>query len=301
MTSTQLVPLTHLTILDVTGPDAESFLQAQVPSDVRLINDKMAQLSGWCTAKGRLLTTFVLYPIENGYRLILSKDLCASIARRLKMYVLRLKVTISEHQHEVFGLINPSNHLGTLILPTSSWEITHEAEISTIRLNPMQVLLIGLSNNIQQMTGEISRGSLDAWKRADIEQGFPLVSLATSELYVPQMINLDKLGGVSFKKGCYPGQEIVARTHYLGKVKRHLYRISSPTSLQPGLEIQAESLNGQVCGSVLSSAPDESSGNWLALAVIQEDAISGKLYARSELDSQQPIHVLNLVMPNEKL
>ena len=104
MTHTQFIPLPHLAILDVTGEDAQTFLQNQVPSDIRLLSPERAQISGWCTAKGRLLTTFVIWPIADGYRLILASDVRDSIAKRLKMYVLRLKVQIALSDDGVFGL-----------------------------------------------------------------------------------------------------------------------------------------------------------------------------------------------------
>ena len=113
---------------------------------------------------------------------------------------------------------------------------------------------------------------------------------------MPQMVNLDKLGGVSFKKGCYPGQEIVARTHYLGKIKRHLYRVRSAQPLEPGSEIRSVILNGQSCGSLVSVAPSASGIEWLALAVLQQDAIAGELYA--EVDQARiPLTLIDEVIP----
>jgi folate-binding Fe-S cluster repair protein YgfZ len=109
------------------------------------------------------------------------------------------------------------------------------------------------------------------------------------------MINLDKLGGVSFKKGCYPGQEIVARTHYLGKIKRHLYRLSSEQPLVSGTEVRSAVLNGQACGSLLMVAPGLD-GNWLALAVLQQDATEGALYLQTEA-GEQTLTLIDLVLP----
>lgn len=295
-----MIPLPHLTVLELTGPDAQAFLQAQVPSDVRLLTSDRAQISGWCTAKGRLLTTFVIWPVshgdQGGYRLLLASDVADSIAKRLKMYVLRLKVQISRLEDTVYGLLNPPAALGNLTLPTETWQITHGNDLTAIRLNSSQVVLTGSSTALAALGNTMSTGSPEVWLRADIAQGFPLVTAATSEHYVPQMVNLDKLGGVSFKKGCYPGQEIVARTHYLGKIKRHLYRVRAPQAITTGAEVRSVVLNDQACGSILSAAPTEAGGDWLALAVLQQDAANGDLYILSG-DTRLALTLVDEVMP----
>lgn len=295
-----MIPLPHLTVLELTGPDAQAFLQAQVPSDVRLLTSDRAQISGWCTAKGRLLTTFVIWPVshgdQGGYRLLLASDVADSIAKRLKMYVLRLKVQISRLEDTVYGLLNPPAALGNLTLPTETWQITHGNDLTAIRLNSSQVVLTGSSTALAALGNTVSTGASEVWLRADIAQGFPLVTAATSEHYVPQMVNLDKLGGVSFKKGCYPGQEIVARTHYLGKIKRHLYRVRAPQAITTGAEVRSVVLNDQACGSILSAAPTEAGGDWLALAVLQQDAANGDLYILSG-DTRLALTLVDEVMP----
>ena len=295
MTTPQLTALPYLAILDVTGDDAQAFLHAQVPSDIRTLNNERAQISGWCTAKGRLLTTFVIWPIENGYRLVLASDVRDAIAKRLKMYVLRLKVQVTPANDVVYGLLHPGTTLATLPLPTTDWQVTRLDEMTAVRLDPTRVLLTGPENQFQALTADFACASHEDWLRADIAQGFPLVSQATSEHYVPQMVNLDKLGGVSFKKGCYPGQEIVARTHYLGKIKRHLYRVSSEQPLVSGTEIRSAALNGQACGSLLTVVPGLD-GIWLALAVLQQDATEGALYLQTET-GEQTLTLLDLVLP----
>ncbi len=295
MTTPQLTALPHLAILDVTGDDAQAFLHAQVPSDIRTLNNERAQISGWCAAKGRLLTTFVIWPIENGYRLVLASDVRDAIAKRLKMYVLRLKVQVIPATDLVYGLLHPGTALANLPLPTTDWQVTRQDEMTAVRLDPTRVLLTGPENQFQALTADLACASQEDWLRADIAQGFPLVTQATSEHYVPQMINLDKLGGVSFKKGCYPGQEIVARTHYLGKIKRHLYRVSSEQPLLSGAEVRSAVLNGQACGSLLTVAPGLD-GIWLALAVLQQDATEGALYLQTEA-GEQAITLIDLVLP----
>ena len=299
MSTPTLISLPHLAVLELTGPDAEAFLQAQVPSDIRLLNAQRAQISGWCTAKGRLLTTFVIWPVDNGYRLILASDVADAIAKRLKMYILRLKVQVSRLDSTVAGLLNPPTKLAGLTVPTDAWQVSHDSGLTAIRLDPTRVLLTGDAAALATAAAGVAPGTIDAWLRADIEQGFPLVSQATSEHYVPQMINLDKLGGVSFKKGCYPGQEIVARTHYLGKIKRHLYRVQASEPLSVGTEVRSGILNGQACGSLLSVAPAESVNEWLALTVLQQDAIAGELYLESA-QGRIDLTLIDEVMPSSE-
>lgn len=299
MSTSTLTSLHYLAVLELTGPDAETFLQAQVPSDLRLLNPQRAQISGWCTAKGRLLTTFVVWPVDNGYRLILASDVADTIAKRLKMYILRLKVQVTRLDTPVAGLLNPPTKLAGLTVPAEAWQVSHDSGLTAIRLDPTRVLLTGDAAALATVTASIAPGTVDAWLRTDIEQGFPLVSQATSEHYVPQMINLDKLGGVSFKKGCYPGQEIVARTHYLGKIKRHLYRVRAGEPLSVGAEVRSGILNGQACGSLLSVAPAESGNEWLALTVLQQDAIAGELYLESD-QGRLDLTLVDEVMPSSE-
>lgn len=296
MSAPILISLPHLTVLELTGPDTQAFLQAQVPSDIRLLTPEHAQISGWCTAKGRLLTTFVIWPVTDGYHLILARDVADTIAKRLKMFVLRLKVQINRLDDAVLGLLNPPNMLDGLALPTEPWQISQAAGITAIRLDATRVLLSAPGATLGSLTAAFGTGQSDLWLRADIEQGFPLVTQATSEHYVPQMVNLDKLGGVSFKKGCYPGQEIVARTHYLGKIKRHLYRVKATQAITAGAEVRSDVLNGQACGSLLSAAPTDVSNEWLALAVLQQDAVAGTIYLESD-EGRIPLTLIDEVMP----
>lgn len=297
MNTPELIALPHLSILDVMGEDAQNFLHAQVPSDIRVLNPERAQISGWCTAKGRLLTTFVIWQIENGYRLVLASDVRDAIAKRLKMYVLRLKVQVTPATDLVYGLLHPGTQIGNLVLPTADWQVTRSAGLTAVKLDSTRDLLTGSEADFQSLVTGMPTNTSDAWLRSDIAQGFPLIAQATSEHYVPQMINLDKLGGVSFKKGCYPGQEIVARTHYLGKIKRHLYRVSSDTPLVAGTEVRSSVLNGQSCGSLVNAAPT-TDGKWLALAVLQQDATEGAIYLQTE-GGEQPLTLIDQVLPEE--
>ncbi len=299
MNNTQLIALSHLAILDVTGEDAQTFLQNQIPGDIRLVDRESAQISGWCNAKGRLLTTFVLWKIDGGYRLVLARDLRESVAKRLKMFVLRLKVQVTPSEDPLLGLLNPPHEINCLKLPAATWQVTHDHGLTAVRLDQGRCLITGPREAIQTLISEAPGGTLDDWLRADVSQGLPLVTQATTEHYVPQMVNLDKLGGVSFKKGCYPGQEIVARTHYLGKIKRHLYQVSATSPIAAGQEVRAANLNGQSCGSVLTVARSEDGSQWLALAVLQQDAIEGALTVEAD-EGIVSLRMLGLVMPESQ-
>jgi folate-binding protein YgfZ len=122
-----------------------------------------------------------------------------------------------------------------------------------------------------------------AWLWLDVQAGIPRIVAATKEAFIPQMVNFDKIGGVSFHKGCYPGQEVIARTQYLGKVKRHLYRVSSPLEVTPGQALYPSGPAndpGTACGTVANSAPSPD-GGWVALAVVLESASDARIHAGS--------------------
>ena len=290
MTTPQLIALPHLAILDVTGDDAQSFLHAQVPSDIRTLNAERAQISGWCTAKGRLLTTFVIWPIENGYRLVLATDVRDAIAKRLKMYVMRLKVQVTPATDVVYGLLSPATQLNDHPLPTAEWQVAHIDQLTAIRLDSTRDLLTGPESELQALAGTEATNNAVAWILSDIAQGFPLVVQATSEHYVPQMVNLDKLGGVSFKKGCYPGQEVVARSQFRGTLKRRAYIVSSQGPLQVGQEVFTADEPEQACGTVASAASSASTANdnaWWGIVSMQISAATQALHVGIERSTDQ--------------
>ena len=226
-------------LLAVSGADARDFLHAQLTNDIAQLPADRAALAGWCTAKGRLLASLLVIPSPEGFLLQLARDIVASTAKRLSMYVLRSKVKISDE----------SDRLIQLGVWTSEWDIPDVAWDGAnvrVRVAEQRFLHIGPGLSAAACTKHE-----EAWVLDEIRAGRALISAATQDKFVPQMVNFEKLGAISFQKGCYPGQEIVARAQYRGEVKRRLVHVQAP----PGLQLQpGQEFNG---GVVVDSAAGE--------------------------------------------
>lgn len=279
--ATVLVPLTHLALLACTGDDACDFLHNQLTSDVRHLADASAQPAAWCTAKGRMLASFFLLRDGGSYTLRLAADLAPAIAKRLRMYVLRSKVKVEESaagaERILLGLAGAQAEAALaaagLPLPTadlgvaasaSGWVLRRAADRYEIAVDA------AAAPAVWQALATLARPAGSAvWRWLDIRAGWPLVSAATSEEFVPQMADFDQIGGVSFKKGCYPGQEVIARTHYLGKIKRRLFRLQSATPLAAGDTLWSPDSPEHACGMIVDGTPAPE-GGFDALAVVQD-------------------------------
>ncbi|MCK9508187.1 MAG: folate-binding protein [Pigmentiphaga sp.] len=218
-----LAPLPDLSVLRFTGADAEAFLQSQLTQDVAALPAGHAALAGYCTAKGRLLATGVLLrsagqDAEPGFDWIVRADLAATLQKRLTMFVLRSKVKIALLEGAVHGLLEPADAPSSG-LPSAPWALASTALGLAIRAPSVAAFdrywLIGARPDAEETVPVPAYFEL-----LDCLVGLPWVSAATQDLFIPQTLNLELIGGVSFSKGCYPGQEIVARSHYRGLVKR---------------------------------------------------------------------------------
>ena len=274
---TVLVPLTHLTLLSASGEDTRNFLHQQLTSDVNHLAIGQAQHAAWCTAKGRMQASFIVWHEPEAYRLIFSTDLREATQKRLQMFILRSKVQLTaESETILLGLAGPQagetlNDAG-LPVPASPLSIETHGEITVMRLDESRLIiaapLVHASALWQKLSSKARPAGVPAWQWLDVQSAFPLITLATKEEFVPQMADFEKMGGVSFHKGCYPGQEVVARTQYLGKVKRHLYRLSTDVVLNSGDELYSPENMEQASGKVMTAAPSPT-GGYVALAVVQ--------------------------------
>ncbi len=244
-----------LATVDVTGPDAESFLQGQLTNDLGLLGAGGVQLQGWCSAKGRLLAALIVHRLPDGFRLVLPGELAAPFVQRLGMFVLRAAVSVVRREDlgalaaflpdaaaadpalaalglELAGLPpeGPAAVLGEDGSSVLRWHPVHgEAERDAVATRLLAIVpLAGVGETLRSADASLARLSPDevdaAWRLGDVRAGIASVRGATREAFVPQMVNFGEAGGLSFKKGCYPGQEIVARMQYLGKLKKHMRR-----------------------------------------------------------------------------
>ena len=216
--------LTRYGLLSVSGDDAREFLHAQLTNDVRNLPAERAVLAGWCSAKGRLLASFLVIPAAEGFLLQLARDLAAPVAKRLGMFVLRSKVKIADQS-------DAWTQLGLWGEDLPVRDVAWDGEVGIVRVAERRFLRLSRNGDeVKTTAGE------DDWILQEIRAGRPFISAATQDQFVPQMVNLEALGGVDFQKGCYPGQEIVARAQYRGAVKRRMVRLEAPpgSALRPG-------------------------------------------------------------------
>lgn len=274
---TVLVPLTHLGVIACRGEDAGTFLHNQLSSDLKHLGAKEVQHSAWCTAQGRMVASFLIWRQEESYQLVLAENLAAPIVPRFKKYVLRSKVVFENlgDSRVLLGLAGPeaSSALVMAGLPVPAEPLTqdHADGVTIVRLDPCRFMLsLDVVEAVQKwppLAGKALPSGVSVWHWLDINAALPWISAATCEEFVPQMVDFDQLGGVSFHKGCYPGQEIIARSRYLGKVKRHLFRVTSPVPLQAGDNLHSPEHPDQAIGKIISAAPAPA-GGYVALAAL---------------------------------
>jgi len=210
-----LIPLAQLSIIEIAGEEADSFLQNLLTNDVNQLGNNQGQLTGFCNPKGRLFALFWLIKHKDRFLALLPDDNADALLKRLQMFKLRSKVTITDisEQLAAFGVAFSNDNTGETIQlssPLTAGFILTEMNATTTLLDSK------IEQNWQLCKPEF-------WDELTIEAGIPSVFAATKEQFTPQQINLDLINGVSFSKGCYPGQEVVARLHYLGKPSRRLF------------------------------------------------------------------------------
>ena len=280
--ATIISPLTHLGMIECAGDDAKDFLHNQVTSDINHLGTSSAQHSAWCTAKGRMLASFLMYRNGPDYRALLSSDLLAATQKRLQMFVLRSKVKIADlsADHEFIGLSGPQAEAALtnvdLPAPAKPLETAPFADGTIVRLENARFIIIVSVEAAAELWKKLAASArpvgTPVWQWLDIQAGIVLITEPTKEAFVPQMANFDKIGGVSFHKGCYPGQEIVARTQYLGKIKRHLYHFHTDVAMKAGDGLCSAESPETACGMIANAAPSPN-GGFDALGVAQESFV----------------------------
>ena len=297
--------LSHLGVIAVYGTDAESFLQSQLSNDISQIAETGSQLDAYCTPKGRILGLMRVFRQGETFYLRLPEDTLEAVIQRLRMYVMRADVTLEDVSDNFLRIgisgADAVDELRTVMadVPADADQLRHAGDITLLRVPgvlPRFEAYISSLETASKLWDTLNvRGAPvgeSAWRLLEIRDGLPNIFAATSELFVPQMMNLQLLNGVSFKKGCYPGQEIVARMQYLGTLKRRMYLGHIDTDRQPS---PADSLftgtdSEQAVGRIVDAQPHPDGGQSV-LAVLQiKVAEGGELH----LDSAEgPLMVLD--------
>jgi folate-binding protein YgfZ len=231
-----IYPVAHLAVLTISGKDAAKLLQGQLTCNINDITETKSSTGALCNPKGRAITTFLLIKTPDAFLMVLPEELLEPVKKRLQMYVLRSDVTLTESSDKLclIGLCHPGAQAAPLFGTT-------QQEVISVNLSATQsryLVIADADKAIALWSDRVGNQGFqpknsDQWRYLDILSGIPWLTTETSEEFIPQMLNLDQLGGISYNKGCYTGQEIVARTHYLGKIKRALFLAECDTPLTP--------------------------------------------------------------------
>ena len=286
-----IAPLPHLGIIRASGADAASFLHNQLTNDVLLMKGGQCRLAAFCNAKGRMQASFVVYKHSaEEVLLICRQDLLAQTLKRLSMFVLRAKAKLSDATAE-FQLLGLAGDAVTHALSSASsasssivdpWQRHAVGPADVLTLYPAlgQPRAFWLApKEVPAPSGEPL--SAELWQVGEVRSGIAWVELATFEAFVPQMLNYESVDGVNFKKGCYPGQEVVARSQFRGTLKRRAFIVQSDAPMTAGQEVFSSSDATQPCGLVAQAASEGASegANHVAVVELQLQLTqSGSLY-----------------------
>jgi len=271
------VRLTDWALLRAHGADAAAFLQGQLTQDVLDLPADEARFSGYCSAKGRLLASFIVWrSAPDELSMLCSADLAATVRKRLSMFVLRARCRIDDLSDawSVFGLAGDSaaQYLRDDVAP---WHVRPGDTGWLVGLPTVQGtrrwLLVQPSGQAAPTLPAVDPAS---WQLLDVLSGVPRIVAATAERFVPQMVNFELVGGVHFQKGCYPGQEVVARSQYRGTIKRRMHLFATTGSAQPAQEVFHSDDPVQPAGLVVNAANVNGVGTRL-LAEVKLAALNG--------------------------
>ena len=290
-----LVDLSHLSVLRARGTEAQDFLQGQLSNDIRQVSETHSQLSAYCNPKGRMLAILRIFRRDEAYGLQLPAALAETTLKRLRMFVMRAKLTIDLADAEWLrmGLSGPNAERLIIQILGAAPAVPDDSlaadGVTVLRLPGMPArfeILAAPERMLElwpQFAAHARPAGAGAWAWLDIMAGIPVILPGTVEEFVPQMANLELVGGVSFTKGCYPGQEIVARMHYLGRLKQRMIRAHVETLEPPlpGTPVFAPDLPGQSTGSVLDARPSPHGGYDLLVVAHLSSLEAGALHLAS--------------------
>ncbi len=275
-----IAPLPHLGVIRVEGADAASFLQGQLTQDFALLQDHQARLAAYLSPKGRMLASFIGFQ-RSGTELLLvcSRDLLPAALKRLSMFVLRAKARLTDASadFQCWGLAGDALlSIADSALP--AWSKADFGPTSVVHLYPAEgqprALLVAPADAPAPAGPALAPG---LWDWSEVRSGVATLTAPVADAFVPQMLNYESIGGVNFKKGCYPGQEVVARSQFRGTLKRRTYLAHAPSALAVGAEVFAPGDAEQPVGTVVQVAVAPG-GGVDALVALQVAAASGALH-----------------------
>ncbi len=272
-------PLATLGVIRAEGPDAAAFLHGQLTQDFLLLKDDAARLAALCSPKGRMLASFIAWrQAPEQFLLVCAQDLLAPTLKRLSMFVLRAKVKLVDAtaEHAVRGLA------GAAIAAAGADPAAVPGQRQTTADGATVVALHGCEGVPRALwvapagpaAPQGNELAADAWAWSEVRSGVVPISAPVVDAFVPQMLNYESVGGVSFKKGCYPGQEVVARSQFRGTLKRRGYVVTAPAPLAAGQEVFAAADADQPVGTVASAAPAPDGQGWAAFVSLQTAALA---------------------------
>jgi folate-binding protein YgfZ len=283
LSASVVAPVIDRGVLSVTGPDARRFLQAQLTGDVDAVGATHSGLNAYCNPQGRVIADFRVLRAGDGYLLSAPLDILSLLEERLTYFRLRSQVTFEmlSEARVTLGVSGPDAEQALaaagLSLPGDIDAVADHSETLVVRV-PGERTRVEILTAVERAPGiwdalrrHAEPVGPDAWRLLDVQAGIPWIVDATTEAFVPQMLNLHALGGISFTKGCFPGQEIIARLRYRGSLKRRMYRATTPSERRPlpGASIEVDGASGTI-GKVVTTAaaPD---GGYDLLAVMTID------------------------------
>ncbi|MDH5436423.1 MAG: folate-binding protein [Gammaproteobacteria bacterium] len=278
-----ITDLSHYGLIAAYGEEAETFLQGQFCNDVRNVDENTSQVNGYCSPKGRLLSIFRLFKIKDTYYQLIPQELVEETLKRLRMFILISKVTLGDADNALvrIGFSGPDadTKLKDILgkVPEQNNAVIHTDDVTVIRIpGPCPRFIIlgdveAIKNIWSKLNVHAAPVGMQPWGQLDVLAGIPQIYPQTVDAFVPQMVNMQAIDGVSFKKGCYTGQEVVARMQYLGKLKRRMFKanIKTDEAVMPGDPLFAGGdTSGQGTGKIVSAFPSDS-GGYDVLAVVQ--------------------------------
>lgn len=270
--------LSNKILIKCTGEDAENFLNTQFTNDIKNLNSEQIILSGYCTPKGRLISIFYIFQIDKDYYLYTTLDTKEPLLKKLNMYKMMSKVEFTVLDEILIGITNVNENCEFNKKIKDDKKVKKIGDSLIFRPSDNQIII---SSNIKEIKKIVDENKINilgykSWDYLDIKNLVPFLNESNIESFTPQMVSLDLLNGVSFTKGCYPGQEIVARTHYLGEAKKSLFSVNIETDNDIDVSSKITNKNNKQAGDIINLTRTEDS-SYSCLSVLRKEFADDKL------------------------